>query len=54
MLQITVIGPVNGVYHLGYQASDSNVFYSINEFVSRELAEITAWRMNSARVMGRG
>jgi hypothetical protein len=49
---VTVIGPVKGVYHLGYQAEGSAIFYSINEFVSKELAEVTAWRMNSNRAKG--
>lgn len=52
MHQITVIGPIDGLYHLGYQVDGSRIFYSINLFVSKELADITAWRMNTNRMKG--
>lgn len=50
MPAITVIGPINGVYHLGYQTAGG--FYSINEFVSKDLAALAAWKMTSDRQTG--
>lgn len=52
MSEILVIGPVNGVYHLGYQVVGSNKFYSLHQFISKALADLTAWRMNSNREKG--
>lgn len=46
MHEITVIGPVNGLYHLGYHKPDELKFLSINEFVSQDLAWAMAWKMN--------
>lgn len=43
---VKVIGPIKGVYHLGFQSVDSLVFRSINEFVNRELAQAMANKMN--------
>lgn len=52
MSQIVVIGPVKGLHLLGYYVESSSKFYVIQEFVSEELANLTAWRMNSNRAKG--
>lgn len=49
MNEFTVTGPIDGLYHVGYQSAISNTFYSISEFVSKELAHVTADRMNDER-----
>ena len=51
MTTILVIGPCSdGLYHLGYQSAVSNTFYSINEFVNKDLAQAMADKMNRDRV----
>jgi hypothetical protein len=52
MHNIVVVGPVNGLYHLAYDVPGTNRYLSINPFVSKELADITAWRMNFNRQRG--
>lgn len=47
---IIVIGPLDdGLYHLGYQSKQSNIFYSISEFVSEDMAQAMAYKMNCDR-----
>jgi len=52
MHTIVVIGPIDGFYLLGYYANGCNTFYVMHKFCSKELAELTAWRMNSNREKG--
>jgi len=47
--QVTVIGPANGLYYLGYYAPDDAKFFVIQPFVSAELAQAAANLMNRAR-----
>lgn len=41
----TVIGPVGGVYHVGFYGP-AGQFFSAHEFISEDLAHISAHRMN--------
>lgn len=51
MLEILVIGPLSdSLYHLGYQGEDSDQFYSIDVFTSRELAQAMADKMSRDRI----
>lgn len=50
-IQYSVIGPVGGYYHVGYFAN-SGVFFSAHEFVSNDLAHLTAYRMNQTLEVG--
>lgn len=52
MLDIVVVGPIDGLYHLGYWDEDARTFYSIQTFTSKTLADLTAWRMNQERQKG--
>lgn len=49
----TVIGPVGGVYHVGYYGPGGK-FYSAHEFVSKDSAHITAHRMNQTLAAAAG
>lgn len=46
-MTVTVIGPIDGLYHVGYQDANSPKFYSINSFASEALAHVTAERLNA-------
>lgn len=49
---IVVVGPVDGLYHLGYfRADNPPSFYSMTQFVSKTLAETMAWKMGRDRVL---
>lgn len=50
MREILVIGPVKGVYHLAYHDDGSGVFYSIQEFTKKEMAQAIADKMNRCRI----
>lgn len=45
MSEVSVIGPIKGFYYLGYHRGSK--FYSIKEFVSKELAQAIALKMRS-------
>ena len=47
--QITVVGPVNGMYYLGYYMPDAPKFFVIQPFVSAALAQAASNLMNRAR-----
>jgi hypothetical protein len=44
---ITVIGPINGLYHLGYYSQDKSKFFTYNTFICRELAIAAIGRVAS-------
>lgn len=51
MHEISVIGPIDGFYHIGYYVEESNKFYSMSQFVSKSLAETMAWKLGQDRVL---
>lgn len=47
----TVTGPIGGIYHVGF-FGPAGQFFSAHEFVSKDLADLTAWRMNQTLAAG--
>lgn len=48
-----VVGPVGGVYHVGTYAADGR-FYSAQQFVGKDAADLTAHRLNQQLLSGVG
>lgn len=47
--QVTVVGPADGMYYLGYYAPGDAKFFVIQPFFSADLARATSNLMNRAR-----
>lgn len=47
--QIVVMGPAQGIYHLGYYAPDDAKFFVIQPFFSADLAQAACGLLNRAR-----
>jgi hypothetical protein len=51
MHSYTVIGPIKGIYHVGFYWAGGK-FFSVHEFTNEGLAHVTAQRMNQNLAFG--